>query len=141
MPKEWAMQTLIPLLWVAGGIHLGIGVANFALPRRLRYRENLSKVSPIIRQIFVVHSLYIVVVVLLFAALCLFFASDLAGASRLGRFLSAAMAVFWLLLIPLQLFYYDGGLRRPNRFLGVAYTAVGCFLAGIFSLAAVGFLR
>ena len=71
------MQTLIPLLWVAGGVHLGIGVAKFALPRRLRYRENLSKVSPIIRQIFVVHSLYIVVVVLLFAALCLFFAPDL----------------------------------------------------------------
>src|SRR5712692_2461885 len=112
MPKEWAMQTLIPLLWVAGGIHLGIGVANFALPRRLRYRENLSKVSPIIRQIFVVHSLYIVVVVLLFAALCLFFAPDLAGASRLGRFLSAAMAVFWLLRIPLQLFYYDGELPK-----------------------------
>src|SRR5467141_18694 len=126
MPKEWAMQTLIPLLWVAGGVHLGIGVSNF---------------SPIIRQIFVVHSLYIVVVVLLFAALCLFFAPDLAGASRLGRFLSAAMAVFWLLRIPLQLFYYDGELRRQNRFLDVAYTSVVCFLAGIFSIAAVGLLR
>ena len=51
------------------------------------------------------------------------------------------MAVFWLLRIPLQLFYYDGELRRQNRFLDVAYTSVVCFLAGIFSIAAVGLLR
>src|SRR3989442_12532669 len=101
MPKEWAMQTLIPLLWVAGGVHLGIGVANFALPRRMRYRENLSKVSPIIRKIFVVHSLYIVVVVLLFAGLGLFFAQDLVGSTCLGRFLTAAMLALWCQLISL----------------------------------------
>ena len=97
------MQLLVPMLRVAGGVHLAIAAANLALPRKLRYRENLSKVSPVIRQIFVVHSAYILYVVLVFAALCFLFAPELAGGDRLGRFLSAVMAIFWLARAPVQL--------------------------------------
>ena len=64
------MNPLVPFLWVAGGLHLAIAAANVSLPRGLRYRENLSRVTPIIRQIFVVHSIYVVFVVLFFAVLC-----------------------------------------------------------------------
>jgi hypothetical protein len=131
------MQLLIPALWMAGGVHLIIAASNFVLPRKLRYRENLSCVSPIVRQIFIVHSIYILIVLLLFAGLCLFFAPELAGGSRLGRFLSAAMAAFWLLRIPLQLFFSDRELRRQNRALDVAYTFAVASLAIVFTVAAL----
>lgn len=131
------MQLLIPAIWMAGGVHLIIAASNFVLPRKLKYRENLSRVSPIVRQIFVVHSIYILIVLLLFAALCLFFAPDLAGGSPLGRFLSGSMAAFWLLRIPLQLFFYDGELRRENRALDVAYTFAVTSLAIVFTVAAL----
>lgn len=131
------MHLLIPALWMAGGVHLIIAASNFVLPRKLNYRENLSCLSPIVRQIFIVHSIYIFIVLLLFAGLCLFFAPELAGGSRLGRFLSAAMAAFWLLRIPLQLFFYDGELRRENRALDVAYTLAVSSLAIVFTVAAL----
>jgi hypothetical protein len=131
------MQLLIPALWMAGGVHLIIAALNFVLPRKLKYRENLSCVSPIVRQIFIVHSIYILIVLLLFAGLCLFFAPELAGGSRLGSFLSAAMAGFWLLRIPLQLFFYDPELRRANRALDVAYTFAVASLAIVFTVAAL----
>jgi hypothetical protein len=131
------MQLLIPALWMAGGVQLIIAASNFVLPQKLKYRENLSRVSPVIRQIFIVHSIYILIVLLLFAGLCVFFAPELAGGSRLGRFLSAAMAAFWLLRIPLQLFFYDRELRRANRALDVAYTFAVASLAIVFTVAAL----
>src|SRR5215831_9694080 len=109
------------LIWVAGAIHAGIVVANIPLPGRLRLRVNLAAAPPFLRQIFYVHWLYIVLVVAFFSALCFAFARDLAGASSLGRFLSAFMANFWLSRLLLQWFYYDAGVRRANRGLDAIY--------------------
>jgi len=135
------LNPLVPFLWVAGGLHLAIAAANVSLPRRLRYRENLSRVSPIIRQIFVVHSIYVVFVVLFFAVLCLFFAPVLAGDSELGRFLSATMAIFWLMRVPMQLFYYDADLRKENRVADVAFSLSALFLGTVLAVTALGLAR
>ncbi len=135
------MRGLVPSLWVAGGIQVVIAAVNVLLPGKLRYRENLSRVSPIIRQIFVVHSIYVVFVVLFFAVLCIFFAPVLAGGTRLGRFLSATMAIFWLMRVPLQLFYYDAELRKQNRLADAAFSLSALFLGSVFAVAALGLAR
>jgi hypothetical protein len=130
-----AMQELI---WAAGAVHVGIVLANIPLPGRLRAREGLAGVPRFLRQIFYVHWIYIVIVVGMFAALCFGFAPELAGASRLGRFLSGFVAAFWLLRIVLQLFYYDGELRRENRGLDLLYVGSLAGLVMIFGIAAFG---
>ncbi len=135
------MQALVPSLWAAGGLQLAIAAANVLLPGKLRYRENLSRVSPIIRQIFVVHSIYVVFVVLFFAVLCLFFAPVLAGGSGLCRFLSATMAIFWLMRVLMQLFYYDADLRKQNRLADAAFSLSALFLGSVFAVAALGLAR
>ena len=88
------MHGIVLLLWIAGLVQIVIASVNLFLPAKLKYRENLSRVSPIIRQIFVVHSFYIVGVVLLFALMTFGFAEELASGHGLGRFLAAAIAVF-----------------------------------------------
>jgi hypothetical protein len=103
----------------------------------LKYRENLERVAPIIRQVFVVHSVYIVGVLLLFAALTLGFAPEMASGHGLGRFLAAGIAVFWLFRAPVQLLYYDASLRRTNRLGDVAFTAAAIFLTVAYGAAAL----
>ncbi len=125
------------LIWVAGCVHVGIVAANVALPGKLRVRERLAGVPTFVRQIFYVHWIYIVIVVGMFAALCFGFAAELAGASRLGRFLSAFMAAFWLLRIGLQIFYYDSEVRRENRGLDRLYVGSLVVLVVIFGMAVV----
>jgi len=49
------MRWMIPLLWAAGGVQLAIIAANFVLPKKLSCRENLARVSPMIRSVFLVH--------------------------------------------------------------------------------------
>lgn len=132
------MRGLLDLLWLAGLVQVTIAFANLFLPAKLKYRENLSRVAPIIRQIFVVHSVYIVGVVLLFAALTFGFATELASGRGLGRFLAAAIALFWLFRAPVQLLCYDATVRRENRWGDIAFTAGALFLAATYAAASFG---
>jgi hypothetical protein len=129
------MRTLLLFLWLAGLVQVAIAGANFLLPQRLNYKENLERVSPIIRQIFFVHSAYIVFVLLLFASISFGFAAELTSGRGLGRFLAAGMMIFWLCRVPLQLFYYDGIVRRSNRAGDLAFTASALFLAATYGAA------
>ena len=125
----------------AGVVHVGIVMANIPLPRRLLVRERLAGVPRFIRQIFYVHWVYIVIVLGLFAALCFGFAPELAGASGLGRFLSAFIAGFWLLRIVLQIVYYDHEVRRENRGMDMIYLGALVVLVGVFGIAALRLVR
>jgi len=131
------MTLMKELIWGAGAVQAGIVAANIPLPGRLRVRERMAGVPKFVRQTFYVHWIYIVIVVGIFAALCFGFAGELAGASRLGRFLSGVMAGFWLLRIGLQVFYYDSEVRRENRGLDLLYLGSLALLVGILGTAAV----
>lgn len=132
MNANWMVRAI----WGAGVAHVGIIAANVPLPGRLRVRERLVGIPRFLRQIFYVHWIYIVIVLGLFAALCFGFAPELAGGSALGRFLSAFMAGFWLLRIGLQVFYYDGEVRRENRVLDSLYVLTLAVLVVVFGIAA-----
>ena len=130
---------MLPLpVWiqVAGAIQLAIGLANLPLASRLQYRKNLAGASEIVRQVFYVHAAYIVLVVLGFAALSLLFPTELVSGRPLGRFLSTFLAIFWLVRVPIQLFYYPVEIRRQNRLADVIFTVAFAFLAVVFGIAA-----
>ena len=131
------MRILLMCLWMAGVVQLAIASANLFIPKKLNYRENLARVAPIIRQIFVVHSVYIVGVVLLFAVVTFSFTTELASGRGLGRFLATGMAIFWLFRAPVQLLYYDESLRRTNRLGDVAFTSAALFLTITYGAAAL----
>jgi|HubBroStandDraft_6_1064221.scaffolds.fasta_scaffold00311_23 hypothetical protein len=133
------MPHLIYLIWSAGAVQLVILAANFALPQKLHCRENLARVSPMIRSVFIVHWIYIVVILGIFSAICFGFADDLAGGSKLGRFLCIAMALFWLPRIPIQLFVYDGELRRQHRLGDAAMLLAIAFVVVVLGASALGF--
>lgn len=135
------MRHLIPWLWAAGALQLVIIAANFVLPEKLQCRENLARVSPMIREVFIIHWIYIVLVLGIFTSLSFWFAPELAGASRLGRYLSTVIAVFWLLRVPIQLFFYDPEIRKQNRIGDVVFLLAFSYLGVVFAVAALGVVR
>lgn len=132
------MNTMVPFLWIAGGVQLAIALSNFWVPGILHYRENIAKLDPMVRQVFVVHSIYLVLVLLGFSGLCLFYAPQLAGSAPLGRGLSGFLAVFWLLRVGLQFGYYDRATRARYRLGDAAYTLAISSLGVVFTVAALG---
>jgi hypothetical protein len=135
------MNAMVPFIWAAGAVHLAIAAANFWVPGILHYRENLAKVSPMVRQVFIVHSIYMVLVLLGFSALCFIFAPELASGAPLGRALSGFIAVFWLLRVVLQFALYDREFRARYRLGDIVYTLAIASLAVVFSIAALGVMK
>ncbi len=130
------MNRLVPYIWAAGIIQWVIAAANLFIPGKLGYGENLVKVSTIVRQIFIVHAVYIVGVLIGLGALSVWFAPELASGPGLGRFLSLLMAAFWLPRIVVQLGYYDEQVKTQNRLAHYVFTFLFAYLGVVFTLAA-----
>lgn len=130
------MPILQKCLWIAGLIQIAMVLANVYLPSKLDYRGNISRMSKLVRQVFITHAVYIAGVVLLFAIVTLCFRADLMSGHGLGRFLAGAICLFWFCRIPLQLFYYDPAVRHANRAGDVAMTLALVFLTATYGTAA-----
>ena len=89
------MTPMIAAIWIAGGVQLAIAAANLVVARKLDFRGNLARLTPIVGQIFLVHAVYIVLVIVWFSALCLIFTAQLASGDPLARFLTGGLAAFW----------------------------------------------
>lgn len=132
------MKPLVPWLQAAGALQLAVASVNLVLPRKLEYDRYLLRLSPVLRQVFIVHAAYIAGVLAGFGALSLLFAEELAGGSPLGRFLSGLLAAFWAPRVFVQLLYYDPDLKRRHPLANLAFLAAFSYLAAVFSIAALG---
>lgn len=127
------MSLEIALLWLAGVIQLIIAAANFVVAKRLDYRENLRRMSPIAGQVFIVHAAYIVFVILCFALLCLAFASRLVTGDPMMRAILGTLALFWAARVVIHLAVYDKRVRAQYRMEDIAFLAACSALAIIFT--------
>ena len=126
---------------LAGVVQLAMVAMNAALPPRLNTKENLARVEPILRQVFYSHWIFVMLAVVIFSIPCFAFSADMAGNSTLGRYLSAALAAFWLLKLWIQFFRIDADFRRKNRFADVLVATGTLYLIVVFGAAAAGVLR
>ena len=58
-------MTLALHLRITGALLLGLAAAHVAFPRRLHWKEELARLSPLNRQIFLVHCLFIVLMLVM----------------------------------------------------------------------------
>jgi hypothetical protein len=132
------MNRLEPYFWVAGVLQWLVAASNVYAARIFRYRQEMAKVSPFVREVFVVQNVYIMATVATFGVLCLRFAPDLAGRTPLGTFLSGSLAIFWGGRIAIQLFFYDRDVKRARPVAHLAFLATFVYLCGLFAAAALG---
>ena len=131
------MIGLEPFLWVAGALHGLIAVSNLAAARLYRYRDEMAKVGPFVREVFYVQNAYIMATVGALGLACVRFAPDLAGRTPLGRGLSGFLAVFWGARVAIQLFVYDREARRHHPVADRLFLLAFLYLSGVFALAAM----
>ncbi|NBD24715.1 hypothetical protein [Paenibacillus glycinis] len=111
---------------IAGMLQLGVAVGSLAVPRLLRWKEQLTRLRPLLGQIFWTYAAYIFVTNLFFAGLSLALASSLADGSRLSTAVCGFIACYWAGRLGIQFFYFDkrglpiGGIYRYGEWLLVA---------------------
>jgi len=92
----------------AAGVLLAIlVVVNLVVPSRFGWRADLAKLSLLNRQIFQAHTVFLVLVLALSAALLLTSADALLEPSRLSRAILLGLTIFWGLRMGMQWFFYS----------------------------------
>lgn len=118
--------TLVFHLRTVGVLMALLAIVNLFVPGRLHWREELSRVSLLNRQIFQAHTFFIVLLIVLMSALFLTCAEALLQPARLSRAVLIGLTIFWGLRMLMQWFFYSPRVWRGNRFHTVMH--------GVFSL-------
>ena len=119
----------VGLLFLAG-LHIPIG-------RELRWREDASRLTPVNRDVFHVHILFICLVIVMMGLPCLIDPQVFLEPSRAGAWLSWSFAGFWAARLYSQFFIYSSELWRGKRRETIAhwiFTAAWIALTGLFSI-------
>lgn len=136
-------DTLAQLLFAAGLAQLGVLVASAIVPFRLNWREELSSLSRLHRQMYWVYGGYVVLSIVAFALLSILNARELAERSGLARGVCCYIAVFWGVRVVLQ------GVFDVKEHLSAWWLKAGYFmltvlfaaLTVLYAWAAVGLVR
>ena len=111
-------NTLLICLRVAAVAQLAIAVLNVALPRLMRWTEDLARLPLLIREVFYVHVWFISVTLAIFGVMTLRFAGEIAAVTNpVCQWLAGAIGLFWGIRTVLQVTYYSGShwRGRPVR--------------------------
>ena len=118
--------TLVLHLRIVGVLMALLAVVNLFVPGRFNWREELSRVSLLNRQIFQAHTFFIVLLIVLMSGLFLTCAEALLEPTRLSRAVLIGLTIFWGLRMVMQWCFYSPAVWRGNRLHTV--------LHGLFSL-------
>jgi hypothetical protein len=114
-------------LRLVGLMMAGLAVLNLFVPKRFHWEEELARLSLLNRQIFQIHSVFLLLVLGMFAALLLVCGRDLLEPTRLARTVLTGLTVFWVLRMLAQWFFYSPDIWRGDRFKTLVH--------GVFSVA------
>ena len=124
-------------LRVAGALQIGLAMAHVFFPKRFNWKEELSRLSPLNHQIFLVHTGFICLVLLLMGALSLFAPRTLLQSGALSRLVLGGFATFWGVRLVVQWLVYDRKLwlgNSFNTFMHFLFTGLWAYLAGVYAI-------
>jgi hypothetical protein len=125
-------------LQVAGGALIALALLHAAFPRRFNWKEETARLSPLNRQIFLVHTFFIAVTLVFFGLVSFVIAASLSAPTGVSRAVLAGFAVFWALRLVTQLFVYDARLWRGDRFntaVHLVFAAFWTYLVSVYGIA------
>jgi len=133
-----AAHTLLLHLRVVGVLLAGLVVVNIFVPRRYRWREEMSRLSLLNRQIFQAHAIFLVLTLALFSALLLTCGDALLEPTKLSRAVLAGLTIFWTLRLVMQWAFYSPQIWRGHRFnttVHYAFSALWVYMSGVCAAA------
>lgn len=131
-------DTLLLHLRLAGVVMASLVVVNLLVPRRFHWREEMSRLSLVNRQIFQAHSVFLVLTLALFSALLLTCGPALLEPTRLSRAVLAGLTIFWGLRMLMQWCFYSPLIWRGHRFntlMHYTFSVVWVYVTTVFAVA------
>jgi hypothetical protein len=131
-------ENLETLLRLAAAMQLGVGFLNLFLVRMMRWRQELTQLPLLIREVFYVHSWFITITLSLFAVMTWRFSSEMAaGTNEVCRWLATGMGLFWAFRSVLQITFYSSSHWRGQ----IGRTIIHVILLTMYGGFAYAYLR
>jgi len=100
---------------ITGVILMALALLHLIFPRYFNWEKELPALSLINRQMMVVHTFFIALMVFLMGLLCLSSADELIETS-LGKKIALGLGVFWSIRLLIQFFGYSADLWKGKAF-------------------------
>lgn len=113
-------------------------LVNLVVPFRLGWREEMARLSLLNRQIFQVHSAFIVLILALFSALLLTCGDALLEPTRLSRAVLTGLTIFWACRLAVQWGFYSREIWHGHRFyttMHYVFSAVWVYMTAVCATA------
>lgn len=129
------MQTIMEThLKIIGFFLIFLAVVHIFFPKYFKWKSELQSLSLINRQMMIVHTFFIALVVLLMGLLCLFSPKELIE-TELGKTISLGFGVFWSIRFIIQFVGYSSKLWRGKKFetiIHVIFSLLWAYLSIVF---------
>ena len=124
-------------LKIIGILLILLALIHFVFPKRFNWKQELSSLSLINRQLMYVHSFFIAFVIFLMGLLCFTSANDLLS-TNFGKRILLGLAIFWAVRLLVQFFGYSSKLWKGRSFettIHIAFSLFWIYLVTVFTLA------
>ena len=124
-------------LRIAGAGLILLALLHVPIARRLRWREDAARMSPVNEDVFHVHAFFVCIVLVAMGLPCLFEPQVLLEKSRAAAWGAWSLAAFWALRLWCQWFVYRRELWRRKPFetaMHATFTLIWICLTAIFAL-------
>lgn len=121
---------------IIGFLLMALAIVHIIFPRYFNWKQELSSMSLINRQMMQVHTFFIALTVFLMGLLCVVATDDLVNTS-LGRIISLGLGVFWGFRLFFQFFVYSPQLWKGKPFetiVHVVFSIIWMYLTLVFTL-------
>ena len=123
-------------LKIIGFCLIGLGLVHIVFPRQFKWKQELSSLSIINREMVYVHTFFIAFTLFLIGLLCLTSATELITTS-FGKRISLGIGIFWTLRLFVQFFVYSAKTWRGKRLetiIHILFSILWTYLSIIFIL-------
>jgi hypothetical protein len=94
-------------LWLAGIGHFCVLIASFQVPAKLRWKEDLQKLTSFNRKLMWVHGGFAVLTIIAFGILTLALHDEMLRGDRAALGLALFIGVYWALRIAVDFLFYE----------------------------------
>ena len=119
---------------IIGVLLILLGLLHFVFPKYFSWKQQLSSLSIINRQIMYVHSFFIALVVFLIGLLCLTSSDELLR-TALGKRICLGIGIFWIARLYVQFFGYSPKIWKGKSFettVHILFSIFWAYLSVIF---------
>lgn len=116
-------------LTLAGVGHFCILLASFQVPSRLKWKEELARLSPLNRKLMWVYGAFTVLTIVAFGTLTLSLREEMLAGEKAATALAAFIAIYWFARIGVELFCFEPSDWPPGKWIA----AGRLLLLGLFT--------